>query len=612
MTQKRRRPDARPTAAARGGAVRARDAWSGPIGRVAVLLIVVQLVWRGYYLAKGYFVEDDFLMMHLGATSGLTPAYLFQDYSGHLFPGGFVIAFLQARLAPLSWPVAAVTIALLQLAAAGLAWLLLCRLLGRSWRAVPCLVVCCFGPLTLWSTQWWAVAIQFLPVEICALGAALAFLLWHQDGNRHGRWGSVALVAAALLFQERGLLVPILVLAVALVVDETPGVLARTRVVLVRDRMVWLAMVGVDALYVGLHAWLAPFSSAGRPGQGSSLDLVDNYLFHNLVPGMFGGPWTGDLLGRSALLPPSWVVALGVVLLVALVVPTVRWGGTTARLGWVMLLCYAVADVATVFGGRAFFGALVGYLARYAADATPMLAVTLAAALRETRLPPLPAVTRRLPRSTPVIAALAVSVAFVASSAVTTHLEAPVSYHTAAKTYVTNLRSDLADQPGVTLYDSTVPQGVMTTLFGVDDRVSTVIGGTPGAPPFDVPSEQLRLAGPDGRLQPVTLTNPATAPFGPVRSCGYGVGQTPVIVAFTSAVPYGKNVVQLGYYTNVDDIAVVLVAGQSFTFPVASGLHELSLVVTGTFDSMSIQLTRTTGTLCLASVSAGVPQQSQP
>ena len=41
--------------------------WASPAGLVAVALIVVQGVWRGVLLTRGFFTQDDFLMLRLGA-----------------------------------------------------------------------------------------------------------------------------------------------------------------------------------------------------------------------------------------------------------------------------------------------------------------------------------------------------------------------------------------------------------------------------------------------------------------------------------------------------------------------------------------------------------------
>ena len=103
--------------------LRGRAAWAGPAGLAAIAVLLVQLVWRGSYLAQGWFTQDDFLVLHLGGTSTFGPDYLFQDYSGRLFPGGFAIAFVEARLAPLSWPAAYVPTLLMELGAGVLMWI---------------------------------------------------------------------------------------------------------------------------------------------------------------------------------------------------------------------------------------------------------------------------------------------------------------------------------------------------------------------------------------------------------------------------------------------------------------------------------------------------------
>ena len=174
--------------------------WRSTAGVAAAVLIAVQLGWRAVLLAHGYFTQDDFLMLTLGADP-LSLDLLSQDYSGHLFPGGFLIAWLNTHLAPLDWTVAVVEIVVLQLIASVLAWLVLCRLLPGSWWRLPVLSAYLFCPLALWPTQWWAVAIQYLPVSIFLFLATWALLHRLQDGSR---WSGPLVVLATVA----GLLVP--------------------------------------------------------------------------------------------------------------------------------------------------------------------------------------------------------------------------------------------------------------------------------------------------------------------------------------------------------------------------------------------------------------------
>src|SRR5262245_61876243 len=85
--------------------VRGREAWTSWPGRLAVVLLLAQACWRGYYLLRGYYVQDDFRMLKLGGSNGLTIDYLFQEYSGHMWPGDFLIAWATARVDPISWTI---------------------------------------------------------------------------------------------------------------------------------------------------------------------------------------------------------------------------------------------------------------------------------------------------------------------------------------------------------------------------------------------------------------------------------------------------------------------------------------------------------------------------
>ena len=57
----------------------------------------------------------------------------------------------------------------------------------------------------------------------------------------------------------------------------------------------------------------------------------------------------------------------------------------------------------------------------------------------------------------------------------------------------------------------------------------------------------------------------------------------------------------------------MLVAGdETINFPVRPGLHSVSVVVSDAFDSFSVRLSRTAGTLCLGDVTVGTPFPAGP
>ena len=161
-------------------------------------------------------------MLTLGARP-LSLDLLLQDYSGHLFPGGFLFAWANTHLAPLDWTLAVVEIVVLQLIASALAWLVLCRLLPGSWWRLAVLSVYLFCPLALWPTQWWAVAIQYLPVCIFLFLATWALLHRLQENSRWSGPLVVLATAAGLLFQERAVLYPVVLGFVAVAFAEAVG-----------------------------------------------------------------------------------------------------------------------------------------------------------------------------------------------------------------------------------------------------------------------------------------------------------------------------------------------------------------------------------------------------
>ena len=231
-------------------------------------------------------------MLTLGARP-LSLDLLVQDYSGHLFPGGFLFAWANTHLAPLDWTLAVVEIVVLQLVASTLAWLVLCRLLPGSWWRLA-------GAVGLPVLPAGAVAHPVvggghpvppdlhLPVpRDLGLAASAA------GGQPLVRPLVVLATAAGLLFQERAVLYP-------WCSASWPWRSPRRSACAGSS---WpsgatsscgcpssLLIVG----YVMAHRALAPIDSASPGSAAASVELVGNFLARNAVPGLrrgaLGGP----------------------------------------------------------------------------------------------------------------------------------------------------------------------------------------------------------------------------------------------------------------------------------------------------------------------------------
>jgi hypothetical protein len=175
---------------------------------VAVTLIGVQLWLKGALLAGGYFRQDDYHYLDRAAASGFGWSYLMVVDSGHLLPLGMVIAWLQARLAMYDWPVTAGVI-LLMLAAASFAMLrMLLTVFGRRPGILVPLGIFLFCPLSLAGTDWWAVAIEILPLEAAIFLAVDAHVRYLRSGRLRTAAAAAAWLAAGMAAMEKGAVVP--------------------------------------------------------------------------------------------------------------------------------------------------------------------------------------------------------------------------------------------------------------------------------------------------------------------------------------------------------------------------------------------------------------------
>lgn len=503
---------------------------------VAVTLIAVQLWLKGALLAGGYFRQDDYHYLDRAAASGFGWSYLMVVDSGHLLPFGLAIAWLQARLGRYDWPATAGVILLL-LAVASFAMLrMLLTVFGRRPGILVPLGIFLFSPLSLAGTDWWAVAIEILPLEAAMFLAIDAHVRYLRSGRLRTAAAAAAWLAAGLAAMEKGAVVPLLLLALT----------AAFFVPRVRDvRRYWRAWAiygGVLACYVAVF-FAQLHTSAVQPGKPSSaghvLSLIKTMTGTSLVPGALGGPWhwaTGSGYDQAA--PPavlqwlSWAVALIVVVVTCLRRPR-AWRAWAIAAGWIV-----AADFVPVIIGRlgGYPGSLLGAQTRYLTDATGVLALCAGLALLPLAGEPDAYRFRLGPRRRPLIAAATALICAVAAGSVWSleRLQSVSNATTAtARSYIATAQAAVEDAPpGTVIVDSAVPAVIMDVgLFWNHALTSDVIGAVTAPSQHltwrrtlpSVAAEPL-IFDQQGRLWPVTVTGRYSWP-GPRVKTGRFAGQ---------------------------------------------------------------------------------------
>jgi hypothetical protein len=588
----------------------------------AVTLIGVQLGLKCALLAGGYFRQDDYHYLDRAAASGFGWSYLMVVDSGHLLPLGMVIAWLQARLAMYDWPVTAGVI-LLMLAVASFAMLrMLLTVFGRRPGILVPLGIFLFSPLSLAGTDWWAVAIEILPLEAATFLAVDAHVRYLRSGRLRTAAAAAAWLAAGMAAMEKGAVVPLLLLALT----------AAFFVPRLRDiRRYWRAWAiygGVLACYVAV--FLAQLhTSVVQPGKPSSaghvLSLTWTMVGTSLVPGALGGPWhwaSGSGYDQAA--PPavlqwlSWAVAL-IVVVVTCLRRARAWRAWAILAGWIV-----AADFVPVIVGRlgGYPPSLLGAQTRYLTDATGVLALCAGLALLPLAGEPDRYRFRLAALRRPLIAAAAALICVVAVGSVWSleRLQTVSNATTAtARSYIATAQAAIEDAPpGTVIVDSAVPEVIMDVgLFWNHALTSDVIGAT------TVPSQHLTwrqtlhgvaaepmIFDEQGRLWPVTVIG-QFGWAGPRIKSGRFAGQYcwPVTAAGTR-VPLLGSLYRYAWTIRVTSTgsASVLTAGfahgtRTGTVTLPAGTHTAYLTAVG--GGKTVTLRGAGGGLCVTGVTVG-------
>lgn len=495
--------------------------------RIAVALVGVQLLVRGWVVTGSYYFQDDFAHLEMARRAGWSGDYLVRDYGGHLEIGQYALIWLLSRVVEDSFLPAALLVLLLQGIASLLLFALLRAVFGESPLIVVALSVYLFTPLALAWTAWFAAAVQTLPLQISMLVTLWSMTRLHQTGRR--RWALLAVLAhaAGLLFWQKALLVLPAALAFQLLVVADGGLRGRVAA-LGRHRRVWLVHLVLVGAYLGLYTCVV--DGLGEQGATTVTELralLGTSLLKVFVPGLFGGPWHAD--GAEETLYPmseTYLTALFLGAFLTLVVVSFRVTGKRAALAWLLLAGYLSADLALMVLGRADWLGLLARDPRYVADALPIVSLALAAAFRGA-LDPGPersalAVTirERVDMSVALRAVLVLGV----SSIVTTLQLAPLMQHQYPRNYVRALTSQLDEE--VRLVDSRAPEEIAARLTVAE--LLRAVGREDVV--FDRPGTELSLVDGLGGLRRVALLPGSGETSGPLPGCGWRLGAVPTDV----------------------------------------------------------------------------------
>ena len=610
------------------------------VGRVAVALIVLQTLVRGWICLRGFFYLDDIAFIGRSMDFPVwSPTYLGLPYNNHVMPGGYVWAWLTTHLFPLDfWPVALVMIAL-QLALSILTYRLLVELFGRHPGILAPLVVALFSPVNLPAFLWWAAAVNQLPQQLAMVGCLLLLVRYFRTGRtRYLVLGPVVLVGG-LFFSEKTLLALPLLVGVTLAFFTTGSLWRRVLQTLNRHRWVWVSYAVVAAGYLAYYLIKVPSPIQPASAGHDVADLTTQSVFRGAIPGLLGGPWQWVTIGAAGgrADPNAFLVVTSFLVFSAVVAGSiVLWRGATRS--WLVLLAYAGLNLALLARSRAtFIGPVIGTEYRYQTDIALVAAIALAfATVRTTgdfpRADADPLVPRRSARAwltenvlepmraagaAPATSAGLVWVAagtgaglLLASSLFTTVQYDPLWERNPVRPYLHTVRSQLERMPaGTLLADSQVPDQVAWSLlfpYNHTYRMFAPVLKASQRLAVGHTTEQLVVPDQNGILRRALVAGPS-APPGPVDNCGWELGSKRVLIPLRATATDKVAVIRIGYGASEATTLTLRVNGDPVDVDVHPGYGVIFLATPGPVRGIVVEPTGDNARVCTDEIAAGVP-----
>ncbi len=576
---------------------------------VALLLVALQVAWRGTAVLAGWFYADDYEFLYDADNGHLSLDYLLTPHDSQLMPGGVLLSWLVGQSHAFNWTFAALTTIGLQALASLACWWMLRTLFGDRPGILFPLAFYLFSPMTITAFFWWASALNQLPLQAAMFAVVGFHVRYLRSRRRREVVGAAAVLVLGLLFYVKVVLAVVPLVFVTLAFFGGNGLRTTLRDTVVRALLPWVAYAVVVGGYLGYYLSHAPSPLGG----GDPIDysgLLDTMIRTSFGVTMVGGPWRWSLdnppLGQVD--SPEWAVMLSWLAIVGWVAHGLRRGvGRWSPLSLVAVyLTLAFLLVAT---GRAnLVGAGAGLELRYLADTA--VVVTIAIALFHMRMigesPAEPRAVHASPQTDAVTGLLVTGTVVVAVGAVWSNLTYARFWADdfPAKLFAKNAIAATAQEPLV-VADAEVPELVMSVtsypsnlpshmLAPLDNRLRAVDVGT-----------DILAFNESGVPYPAAVGPEAASLPGPEEGCGYRVEERAIPVEMSGSPDDYFWWASIGYLSSADGTLVFEHGRERTTLPVEQGLHRVIFRGQGAVAPLRL-VTKTDGlTVCVDKVTAG-------
>lgn len=589
---------------------------------VALIMIIVQLAFRGWAAAGSWFYSDDFIFLGVTARGEATAQWLFEPHNVHLMPFGLLLAKWVGSAGAFNWALAAAQIIALQLIASLLCWWMLRKVFGDRPGILLALGFYLFSTLSFPTVMWWAAALNQLPHQIAIFGAIGAHFAYLR--SRDPRLAALATLFLIFGFASysKTLILPFVLVAVAFCYFAEGRLLRRAQMTITRHWHAWAMYGAVSVGYLVLYFGRVPRSKVPSWNElWGTLNLSIGEAFGSAVA---GGPWQWEVLSLDGGSGPRLFVATSVLLVAtSWVAAALLWGFQVLRFkraGWPALILFpylALSGFLIASGRTGAFGVdsaslELRYLADLGAIGALCLGLTTMSALGSNQ----PLVPRGVLRENVTFdrrIVIAVTVVFVTGS-IFSSVQYARPWHNSKtmtqRSYIDNARAALKAE-NVEVADSGVPVDVLWAAAFPRNLVSYVLA--PFGNRFSVVDSgtDIKMFGEDGKLTAATVESSPRSKPGPDKGCGYAVATDPVTIKITPVIDFSFWM-SISYLAGSDGTLTVEAGANRFEMPVSKGLHTAFVRTLGAYDR--VVLTAGQGAaLCVDNVNVGLlsPQARQ-